>query len=250
VPLPQPPCQHGLPGKPVGRPFRSALPRPGILEQYPQLRPADRFGDHEPAERAGPVPEQPFIKGKGSLPPGLAVHGTAASSASLIPATSRQHPSCPVSQASSADRSAAPRAPHGSDSSTSPASAPALPTSPSPTVRICTGPPWQGLNVHPGDLLAEKTAFSAFFPGRCPLPPLLEERGITTILVAGTVTNVCCESSARDASTLGYRVIMVADANAAMRDQDHNAALHTIYRSFGDVRPIAEVIDMIESAAS
>ena len=32
---------------------------------------------------------------------------------------------------------------------------------------------------------------------------------------AGTVTNVCCESSARDASTLGYRVVMVADANAA-----------------------------------
>jgi len=109
---------------------------------------------------------------------------------------------------------------------------------------------WPGLDVHPGDLLTEKTAFSAFFPGRCPLPSLLEERGITTVLVTGTVTNVCCESSARDASTLGYRVIMAADANAAMRDQDHNAALHTIYRSFGDVRPTAEVIDMIESAAS
>ena len=108
---------------------------------------------------------------------------------------------------------------------------------------------WEGFEVHPDDLLAEKTAFSAFFPGRCPLPSLLEERGITTVLIAGTVTNVCCESSARDASTLGYRVIMVADACAAMRDQDHNAALHTIYRSFGDVRPAAEVIGMIESAA-
>ena len=43
---------------------------------------------------------------------------------------------------------------------------------------------------------------------------------------------------------------MVADANAAVRDQDHNATLHTIYRSFGDVRPAAEVIGMIESAAS
>jgi nicotinamidase-related amidase len=109
---------------------------------------------------------------------------------------------------------------------------------------------WEGLDVHPDDLLAEKTAFSAFFPGRCPLPSLLEERGITTVLVTGTVTNVCCESSARDASTLGYRVIMVADANAARRDQDHNATLHTIYRSFGDVRPTAEVIGMIESAAT
>jgi hypothetical protein len=41
---------------------------------------------------------------------------------------------------------------------------------------------------------------------------------------------------------------MVADANAAMRDQDHNATLHTIYRSFGDVRSTAEVIGVIESA--
>jgi nicotinamidase-related amidase len=108
---------------------------------------------------------------------------------------------------------------------------------------------WEGFEVRPGDLLAEKTASSAFFPGRCPLPSLLEERGINTVLITGTVTNVCCESSARDASTLGYRVIMVADANAARRDQDHNATLHTIYRSFGDVRPAAEVIGMIESAA-
>jgi nicotinamidase-related amidase len=107
---------------------------------------------------------------------------------------------------------------------------------------------WEGLAVHPDDLLAEKTAASAFFPGRCPLPGLLEARDIRTVLIAGTVTNVCCESSARDASTLGYRVIMVADANAARRDQDHNATLHTIYRSFGDVRPTADVIVMIASA--
>jgi hypothetical protein len=51
-------------------------------------------------------------------------------------------------------------------------------------------------------------------------------------------------------STLGYRVIIVADASAAVRDQDHNATFHTIYRSFGDVRPAAELIGMIESAAS
>jgi nicotinamidase-related amidase len=59
---------------------------------------------------------------------------------------------------------------------------------------------------------------------------------------------VCCESSARDASTLGYRVIMVADANAALRDQDLNATLHTIYRTFGDVRPTSEVIALLDQA--
>jgi nicotinamidase-related amidase len=107
-----------------------------------------------------------------------------------------------------------------------------------------------GLAVDPDDLLAEKSASSAFFPGRCPLPGLLTGRGIDTVLITGTVTNVCCESSARDASTLGFRVIMVANANAnaARRDRDHNATLHTIYRTFGDVRPTAEALTMINSA--
>lgn len=104
---------------------------------------------------------------------------------------------------------------------------------------------WPELERVEGDLIVEKSAASAFFPGRCVLPRLLEERGIDTVLIAGTVTNVCCESSARDASTLGFRVIMVADANAARRDRDHNATLHTIYRSFGDVRPTSEVLGLI-----
>jgi nicotinamidase-related amidase len=106
---------------------------------------------------------------------------------------------------------------------------------------------WHGFETHPDDLLVEKTAASAFFPGRSPLPELLKSQDINTVLITGTVTNVCCESSARDASTLGYRVVMVADANAARRDQDHNATLHTIYRTFGDVRPTTDVIHMIES---
>ncbi|MFD9821345.1 isochorismatase family protein [Streptomyces violascens] len=64
-------------------------------------------------------------------------------------------------------------------------------------------------------------------------------------MIAGTVTQVCCESSARDAFTLGYRVVIVADANATGRDQDHNASLATIYRSFGDVRSTAEILAMV-----
>jgi nicotinamidase-related amidase len=106
---------------------------------------------------------------------------------------------------------------------------------------------WHEFKVQPDDLLVEKTAASAFFPGRCPLSTLLDARDINTVLITGTVTNVCCESSARDASTLGYRVIMVADANAARRDQDHNATLYTIYRTFGDVRSTADVLGMIGS---
>ncbi|KOX11462.1 isochorismatase family cysteine hydrolase [Streptomyces sp. NRRL B-3648] len=104
---------------------------------------------------------------------------------------------------------------------------------------------WHALDVRPDDSVMEKTAYSAFFPGHSVLPGLLAKRGIDTVIITGALTNVCCESSARDAATTGLRVLMVADANAARRDQDHNAALYTIYRSFGDVRTTDEVLDLI-----
>jgi nicotinamidase-related amidase len=105
---------------------------------------------------------------------------------------------------------------------------------------------WKQLDVAPADVVAEKTGPSAFFPGDCTLHEQLVERGITTLVVTGTVTNVCVESTVRDASTLDYRVILVADACAAVRDQDHNATLHVVYRSFGDVRPTADVLTLID----
>jgi len=102
-----------------------------------------------------------------------------------------------------------------------------------------------GLTTDPDDIFVEKTAASAFFPGTCDLQAQLDQRNVDTVMVAGTVANICCESTARDASTLGYRTIMVADANAATRDQDLNATLHTIYRSFGDARPTTELVALI-----
>lgn len=104
---------------------------------------------------------------------------------------------------------------------------------------------WSDLATDDADVYVEKTASSAFFPGRCPLHELLQDRGIETVLITGTLANVCCEATARDASTLDYRTIMVADANAARRDQDLNATLHTIYRSYGDVRSTSDVIKLI-----
>lgn len=103
--------------------------------------------------------------------------------------------------------------------------------------------------VQPQDLAVGKSSSSAFFPGRCTLAEQLRERDIDTVLITGTVANVCCESSARDASTRGFRVIMVADGNAARRDRDLNATLYSIYRSFGDVRPTAEVLELITAGS-
>ena len=83
-----------------------------------------------------------------------------------------------------------------------------------------------------------------------PLPDRLAEREIDTVVVAGTVTNVCVESTARDARTLGYRVILAADGCATVNDAMHNATLTTVYRSFGDVRPTAEILDLIAGRPS
>jgi nicotinamidase-related amidase len=62
------------------------------------------------------------------------------------------------------------------------------------------------------------------------LPDLLIARDIDTVLITGTVANVRCESSARDANVLGYRVIMIADVNAGINDQLYNAMLDGAYR--------------------
>ncbi len=109
---------------------------------------------------------------------------------------------------------------------------------------------WHELVVEPDDLLVEKRAASAFFPGRCSLHDELRTRRIDSILVAGTVANVCCESSVRDARTLGYRVVMLADANAAATDDMLNATLRTVYRSFGDVRPTSELNELLSEVSS
>ncbi|MFD0262779.1 isochorismatase family protein [Kitasatospora indigofera] len=111
-----------------------------------------------------------------------------------------------------------------------------------------TGRLWPQFTVDEDrDLLVEKAVSSAFFPGFCPLPDLLAERGIDTVVVCGVVTDVCVAGSARDASTLGLRVIVVADGTAAGSDEVHNATLRTLYRSFSDVRPTSEVLDLIRA---
>jgi len=97
----------------------------------------------------------------------------------------------------------------------------------------------------PQDLLIEKTSYSAFHPESAPLAAILKSRSVDTVLITGTLTNICCESSARDAYSSGFRVIMPADANAARRDIDHNMALYSVYRSFGDVRTTIEVIGLL-----
>ncbi len=101
------------------------------------------------------------------------------------------------------------------------------------------------LDVAADDLVVEKTGRSAYSPGSSDLPALLAARDVDTLVVTGTVTNVCVEHTVRDASAAGPRVVLVADACAAMRDADHNATLHVVYRSYGDVRSTDDVLGLL-----
>lgn len=100
---------------------------------------------------------------------------------------------------------------------------------------------WHALDARPEDVEMPKKRFSAFIQGSSAIDAHLRRRGIDTLLIAGTTTNVCCESTARDAMMLNYKVVMVHDALAAYTDAEHNATLATFYMIFGDVQSIDEV---------
>jgi ureidoacrylate peracid hydrolase len=100
---------------------------------------------------------------------------------------------------------------------------------------------WPALDARPEDARIVKKRFSAFIQGSSATDDHLKRMGVDTLLIAGTTTNVCCESTARDAMMLNYKVVMVHDALAAYTDAEHNATLATFYMIFGDVQSIAEV---------
>jgi ureidoacrylate peracid hydrolase len=104
---------------------------------------------------------------------------------------------------------------------------------------------WEELDVVDGESVIEKTKFSALVQGSSDLDAFLRERGIDTLLITGCLTDGCCESTARDGMMLGYRVVMVTDANAADTDADHNAALCAVYSTFRDVMPTDMVVGLL-----
>jgi ureidoacrylate peracid hydrolase len=94
---------------------------------------------------------------------------------------------------------------------------------------------WPALDVRPGDAIVDKYRYSGFLPGTSDLADRLRAGGYDTVLITGTVTNVCCESSARDAAMLNFRTVMVSDGNAALSQAEHDTALTAFYNVFGDV---------------
>jgi ureidoacrylate peracid hydrolase len=105
---------------------------------------------------------------------------------------------------------------------------------------------WSTLDVHADDLTVEKNRYSAFIQGSSDLTDVLRARGLDTVLITGTVTNVCCESTARDAMMLNFKTVMITDGNAAVTDEDHNNALTAFYLIFGDIMSTDFAIDCLK----
>ncbi len=101
---------------------------------------------------------------------------------------------------------------------------------------------WPELDVQDADWIVDKTRYSAFVPGTCDLHDRLTEAGIDTLIITGTLTNCCCESTARDAMQRDYRIIFASDANAALSDAEHNATLGNMVTLFADVMASHEII--------
>ena len=104
---------------------------------------------------------------------------------------------------------------------------------------------WYALDVQPGDQHVIKRRFSALIQGSSDLLERLQAAGIDTVIITGTATNICCESTARDAFMLNYRTLVVSDANATVSDEVHNASLNALFMRFADVFTTAEVVDLL-----
>lgn len=107
---------------------------------------------------------------------------------------------------------------------------------------------WPGLDIAAQDLAIRKDCYSAFVPGASSLHATLQAVGIDTLIISGTTTNTCCESTARDASMMDYKVIFVSDGTATQSDEQHNATLCNMLLNFTDVMTTNETIACVERA--
>ena len=111
-------------------------------------------------------------------------------------------------------------------------------------------PLWPEMDDEDGDIRSVKRRFSAFIQGSSDIEEQLRALGIDTLAVTGTLTNVCCEATARDAMMRNFNVIMVSDGNATYTDAIHNASLTSMSISFADIMTTDEVIGALSGIGS
>jgi ureidoacrylate peracid hydrolase len=109
------------------------------------------------------------------------------------------------------------------------------------------------LVVDAGDILLDKPRFGAFHG--TDLEMILRNRGIDTVVISGIATNICCETTAREAAVRDFRVFFLSDGTATAPMGDASAAelqkatLATLGFLFAQVLTVEEMIRKIGGAA-
>ena len=96
------------------------------------------------------------------------------------------------------------------------------------------------------EIVVNKTTYGAF--SSTGLEHTLRNLGISTLVVGGVVTNVCVETTARDACDLGFQVVLVDDGCAAFSPEIHDATMLSFQGPFGCVRSADQVLAMLSAA--
>ena len=102
------------------------------------------------------------------------------------------------------------------------------------------------LEPRPDELVVNKTTYGTF--NSTGLDHALRSLGITSLVIGGVVTNVCVETTARDAADRGYQVVLLDDGCAALSPEIHESTLLSFGSYFGRVRRTDEVLALLNGA--
>ena len=90
------------------------------------------------------------------------------------------------------------------------------------------------------DKVIVKHRYSAFY--NTDLETVLRCAKIEDLVITGIMTNLCCESTARDAYYRDYRVFFLADATGATDEELHVAALMNLAYGFAHIATTGEIL--------
>jgi len=99
------------------------------------------------------------------------------------------------------------------------------------------------MKIESGDRVLPKKRYSAFF--ETDLDRILQSRGIQDLIISGVMTNLCCETTARDAFMRDYRVFFLIDGTATGRSELHLATLKNLGFGFAYLITCDELIEML-----
>jgi len=97
----------------------------------------------------------------------------------------------------------------------------------------------ESLGVQPDDIVIRKNRYNAFHG--TDLEEILKENRIRDVVISGVMTNLCCETTARDAFVRDYRVWFVADATGTVSEEMHFASLMNLSFGFAHVVSTEEI---------